>query len=411
MSFLLSVQEGLDVLGRQVLLNDVIGKIRYAALLCVDTLLALLWKGTQHPDRILVVRVDAIGDFILWIDAAQATVKYYKAQGKKVVLLANAIWASWAKELAIFDDIIALDRHLYIDSLLYRFRIGYRIRMLGCAIAVHPTYSREWLFGDAIVRISGAEERIGSSGNNSNITSPQKRISDRWYTRLIYSDPSTQMELIRNAEFVKGLFGIDFRGKLPNLRATSELRLDGAFAAAIGDSPRYYVLFPGAGFKYRQWPVRSFAQIAERVYRKAGWQGVVCGGDADRELAEQLCKQCSAPLLNWAGRTDLSQLAAIVAAAQLLLTNETSATHLAAACGVPTVCILGGGHYGRFMPYEVEQTDDRPLPHAIIHQMPCFGCNWRCIYERSYGAPVPCIEQIGMAEVWQAISKIIGPVI
>jgi hypothetical protein len=38
----------------------------------------------------------------------------------------------------------------------YRYRIGHQIRMLGCAIAVQPTYSREWLFGDAVVRISGA---------------------------------------------------------------------------------------------------------------------------------------------------------------------------------------------------------------------------------------------------------------
>jgi ADP-heptose:LPS heptosyltransferase len=103
----------------------------------------------------------------------------------------------------------------------------------------------------------------------------------------------------------------------------------------------------------------------------------------------------------------LSQLAAIVARAQLVLTNETSALHIAAAYGVPTICILGGGHYGRFMPYQVELTGGRTLPRAIIHQMPCFGCGWECIYERPKGAPVPCIEQIDVADVWQAVSDII----
>jgi ADP-heptose:LPS heptosyltransferase len=237
----------------------------------------------------------------------------------------------------------------------------------------------------------------------------QKNISDRWYTRLIYSDPSPKMELIRNAEFVRGLFGSDFHAKLPDLRAIAALHLDESFAAAMEGNPRFYVLFPGARESYKLWPVTSFAEIAERLYRQTGWKGVVCGGTADHDLAVQLCNQCSAPLLNWAGRTDLAQLAAIISAAQLLLANDTSATHIAAACGVRAVCILGGGLYGRFLPYEVEQADGRPLPCAIIHQMPCFGCVFRCIYERSLGAPVPCIEQIGVAEVWQAVSKVLKP--
>ena len=148
-------------------------------------------------------------------------------------------------------------------------------------------------------------------------------------------------------------------------------------------------------------------QVADRIYRKTGWRGVVCGGPADIQLAKNLCSQCSAPLLNWAGRTDLPQLAAILSAAQLLVTNDTSATHMAAICGVPTVCILGGGHYGRFLPYQVEQMDGRPLPRAIIHQMPCFGCNWQCIYGCSDALPVPCIDQVTVSEVWREISEIL----
>jgi ADP-heptose:LPS heptosyltransferase len=187
----------------------------------------------------------------------------------------------------------------------------------------------------------------------------------------------------------------------------SALRKDGLFIAAMPAEQRYYVLFPGASWEGRQWPMAGFVRIAERLYSKTGWLGVVCGGPTDLELAETLCGNCSAPLLNWAGRTDLSQLAAIISSAQLLLSNETSAAHIAAACGVATVCILGGGHYGRFMPYQVEQADDRPLPRTITYQMPCFGCNWQCIYERVNGAPVPCIERITQEDIWNEINKII----
>jgi ADP-heptose:LPS heptosyltransferase len=376
---------------------------------CVDTLLTLIKTGPVRPDRVLLIRLDAIGDFILWLDAADATVKHYKAQGKSVVLVANAVWAEWTKELALFDNVIALDRRKYELNMLYRFLLGLRIRKLKCLIAVQPTYSREISFGDALVRISGAIERIGSSGDNSNMSVWQKRISDRWYTRLIHAAPEPCMELLRNAEFIRGLGEIDFLAKVPDLRAMSTLRKDEAFLAAMPLDQRYYVLFLGASWDGRQWPVASFAQIAERLYRKTGWLGVVCGGQPDRPLADSMCGVCSAPIVNWAGRTDLPQLASILFGAQLLLTNETSAVHIAAGVGAPTVCILGGGHYGRFMPYQVEQTDDRPLPRAIIHEMPCFGCNWQCIYTRLNGVSVPCIERIAEEDVWNAISTILWP--
>ena len=113
------------------------------------------------------------------------------------------------------------------------------------------------------------------------------------------------------------------------------------------------------------------------------------------------------PLLNWVGRTSLPGLAAVLAHAELLVGNETSAIHVAAAVGTPAVCILGGGHYGRFMPYLVEQRDGRPLPVAAVHRMGCFGCDWRCVYHPPREAPVPCIEQLTVEDVWAAVHGVL----
>jgi ADP-heptose:LPS heptosyltransferase len=374
-----------------------------ATLLCIDAVLKWTPKGEPRPDRVLIVRLDAIGDFVLWLDAVQALVDHYKALGKGAVLVADATWATWARELAIFEEIIPVDIRKFQRSLLYRYRAGRRIRKLGCTIAVDPTYSRHWLLGDSVIRISGAAERIGSVGNISNLTAWQKRVTDHWYTRLLPADPSPCMELKRNAEFMRGLGEIDFRARVPQLNAKS-LRIDDAFTLAIADRP-YYVLFPGASWHGKRWPISSFVEVAGKLHERTGWQGVVCGGPFDLELANTLCKLSIAPLLNWAGRTDLSQLAAIFSAARLVLTNDTSAVHIGAASGVPTVCLLGGGQYGRFMPYQVEQMTDRPLPQAVIHSMPCFGCNWHCIYERAPEDPAPCVERIKVEDAWHAISN------
>jgi hypothetical protein len=277
---------------------------------------------------------------------------------------------------------------------------------------VNPTFSREWLFGDAIVRVSGAGERIGSTGDLSNITSWQRRVSDRGYSRLVSADPAPSTELVRNAEFVRGLGDSGYLAKVADLHSMSTLTSDEAFVAAIGGSAqRYYVFFPGSAWSGKRWPLASFAQLADQVCRQTGWRGVVCGGAEDIELAKNLCSQSTAPLLNWAGRTSLGQLAAILSGSELLVANDTSATHIAAACGVPSVCILGGGHYGRFLPYQVELMDERPLPRVVSHQMPCFGCGWQCIYETPDGHPHPCIDHVTVAAVWSEVGRILEPIL
>ena len=380
---------------------------KLTAQFCVDSLAIVTTRANHHAEHVLLVRVDAIGDFVLWIDAAKATVKNYKAQGKSVLLIANKVWATWAEDLSIFDEVIPFDRKAFESNLIYRFHFGRRMRRTGCSIAVQPTYSREWLFGDALIRMSGAPERIGSQGGTQNVRPWQKRISDRWYTRLIAADPAHLMELIRNAEFVRGLLDGNFRAKVADLRGLTANRLDPAFTAAIPATQPYFVLVPGASWDGKEWSIENFIQVAEWLHDMTGWHGVVCGGDADRNLAEEACRRSSIPLLNWAGRTDLSQLSAILSDCRLLVTNDTSSAHIAAAVGAPTVCVLGGGHYGRFMPYEVEQTDERPLPTAVVHHMPCFNCNWRCIYPRTEGKPVPCIDRVTVSQVILAISQLL----
>lgn len=120
----------------------------------------------------------------------------------------------------------------------------------------------------------------------------------------------------------------------------------------------------------------------------------------------ELCRMAAVPLRNLAGKTSLGQLAAILAHARLVLTNDTSAAHIGPEVGVPTVCILGGGHYGRFLPYDL--LDARLAPRAVSHRMDCFGCNWRCIYGTEIGQPFPCVTKVSVEDVWDAVEDVLG---
>ena len=86
----------------------------------------------------------------------------------------------------------------------------------------------------------------------------------------------------------------------------------------------------------------------------------------DIQVGEALIAIMNIPAVNMADETDLTELVAIIKDAQFLLGNDTSAVHIATAVATPAFCLLGGGHYGRFMPYDIENKTKKPHPVAII---------------------------------------------
>jgi len=377
------------------ILNLVIKAVLYLA----DSLLLLTKHEIKMPGSVLIIRIDAIGDFILWLDSAQHFKRIYP--DKNIILLGNHSWADLANRLPFWDEVWELDRHKFSRNPRYRFLLLKKVRKAGFEVVIQPVCSREFPYGDAVVRISGAQEKIGSAGDYSNIHAIEKRMGDHFYTRLIPTNPQPLMELKRNAEFMCGL-GINVKAGLPDLMPVLK-----GVKNPLHHVSGYYVLFPGAGRRIKQWPISRFAVLSDKIYRQCALTAVICGSPDEQDLAESLIPQRETPFINMTGKTNLIGLAAIIQGASFLVGNDTSAIHLAAAVSTPALCILGGGHYGRFMPYDVEPEDKRPLPIPVIHKMDCFGCNFRCRYPYPKNGPVPCIQKISVDDVLAALQPLI----
>jgi ADP-heptose:LPS heptosyltransferase len=316
----------------------------------------------------------------------------------RVTLLANSEWAEFARELALFDDVIEVDLKRFSKRISTRWALAKKLRKAGFQIAVLSMYSRT-MMTDMMVHLSGARERVGPTSDFSNIDLKEKRISDRWYTRLIPSRPHPMMEAFRNAEFVSEIIGEHYQPRLARWDTVLQHSLAvGSIEGLPLDEP-YYVLHPGASSGEKRWPIEKFGEIAKLIWQQTGWRGVVCGGPGDQGLADVLCSIPAVPLISLAGRIRLSQMVAIIARARLLVTNDTSASHMGAAARIPTICISGGWHYGRFWPYPENLSESTVQPRVVFHKMSCFGCNWICPYERRSGEPVPCVDRIRVEDV------------
>ena len=119
----------------------------------------------------------------------------------------------------------------------------------------------------------------------------------------------------------------------------SDLELDRP--RATSPVPRAVVVHPGCGFAARQWPAERYAAVAHRL-AGAGLRVVVTGSAGERPLARQVATAAGLPDGSvLAGRTTLSELAALVADAMVVISGDTGIAHLATAYGTPSVVLFG----------------------------------------------------------------------
>jgi ADP-heptose:LPS heptosyltransferase len=106
-------------------------------------------------------------------------------------------------------------------------------------------------------------------------------------------------------------------------------------------APGAVILHPGAKYGARRWPPERFAAVAT-LLRAAGHRVVLTGQPDEADLARSVARAAGVPAGDvLAGRTDLGKLAALVAHARLVVSNDTGIAHLATAFGTASVVIFG----------------------------------------------------------------------
>jgi ADP-heptose:LPS heptosyltransferase len=101
------------------------------------------------------------------------------------------------------------------------------------------------------------------------------------------------------------------------------------------------VLHPGAASPSRRWPPERFAAVAHAL-AAAGERVVITGTIAERPVARRVAKAAGLGDESvLAGQTALPGLAALVAAASLVISNDSGVAHLAVAYGIPSVALFG----------------------------------------------------------------------
>jgi ADP-heptose:LPS heptosyltransferase len=197
--------------------------------------------------------------------------------------------------------------------------------------------------------MSRAKERIGSAGaKDAYVKWKRNLLTDKYYTNLIVQSSENIFEFYRNKEFFEEVLQENISIIKPEID-TSIVNLQ------LPTQKDFAVIFPGTQEEKRRWSSSNFEIIIEHLIAKYNFDVIIAGSSADSLISRKMIKcRTSKVCLDMTGKTNLAQLAKLISLSKILISNETSAVHFAAAVGTPFVCISNGQRFGRFMPYPKE---------------------------------------------------------
>jgi heptosyltransferase-2 len=228
--------------------------------------------------------------------------------------------------LPSFDEMI-VDR---LGGLLGPLRARRRLAAVGAGVAVlFPNSFRTAL----ATAIAGIPRRVGIARDGRRwlltdpIPGPQRGV------------PASTVNLY--CDLVERGLGIPVPDRTIRLALTDSDR--DAAARILAEVPRpFALLIPGGNRADKRWPAERFAAVAGELVRRHGLAVAVSGSPAERPTINAVRAAASVPIADLAARgLDLGALKGVVAAAGLVVTNDTGPRHLAAAFDVPAVALFG----------------------------------------------------------------------
>jgi glycosyltransferase involved in cell wall biosynthesis/ADP-heptose:LPS heptosyltransferase/tetratricopeptide (TPR) repeat protein/ubiquinone/menaquinone biosynthesis C-methylase UbiE len=316
--------------------------------------------------HIIWLRTDSIGDAVLSSSMLPPLRGKYPAASITVVCQEHI--AELYEACDAVDRIVTIPtEHRWKDQRHYEQFLD-TIRALNPDLLINSVYSVHEL--SDLKGLEFIPERIAI-----------RQGSQATYTRLISISSEIKSELQRHLAFLHGL-GIVCESLEPSTWIT-QADIDFADTVFRGyglDSKNTIAFFAGTRTNNRTY--EGYADALRPIVERLGCSVIALGGAAEHTINQVQLDALKTKTVNLCGQVTLRQSAAILSRCRIAFGAETGLAHIAAAVRVPHLILIGGGHFGRFMPYS-------PLTSLVCLPLNCYGCDWTCRYKQ-----VRCIRGV-----------------
>jgi len=328
----------------------------------------------------LIIRLGSLGDVIHGIPAAAALRQRFQD--------ARLDWMVDPRYIELLELVDGIDRCIPFDPRdLARGVRAWSVLGELRRTRYDAVIDLQGLLKSAVLaRLAGAERTIGFP--RAHLREPQARF---FYTET--PDPGAATHVIGK--------GLALLRALDVTTTTVHFPLrvpQGGIGAGIAGrlgAEGYAVLNPGAAWPNKRWPAPRFGAVAAALRRDHGLRSVVLWGPGEESLAAAVVA-ASGGAAEAAPPTTIRDIVAITHGARLMVSGDTGPLHVAGAVGTPIVALFGPTLPERNGPWAA---NDVTLSRVAT-------CS--CFYERRCKRAEPCIDDIAVDEVVQAVRRRLG---
>jgi ADP-heptose:LPS heptosyltransferase len=291
--------------------------------------------------KILAIRFARLGDIVLLLPALSSLKAAFS--NAELTFLTGHRCAPVAELCPAIDEVISVDRIAMRDgSVLSAFnemaKLARDIRRRRFDLVIDFHSFRET---NLLAWLSGAPSRLAMKRNNAS-----------YWGFCFTQAPVVENKSLHVAEVFQRVVdrgaGQPSPGGGSGLVIPDNLRAWAKQAAPGGSRLALYIDAPAPE---RIWPPERFAEIADYAIEKFGAAIMVLSSNLRIKHADLLQRASRNPdLLTTFTNVGIPELAALIASARLLVSNDTGPMHLGPAVGVPTLGLFSVGYPEHFRP-------------------------------------------------------------
>jgi len=359
----------------------------------------MLVKGSdisrENIRNILLIQLGDIGDVVLSFPAVRALYETFPQANVVVAVREKAKEliedCKWATDVISVNE----EKRTWIEELKYQKRFFSRLRRFHFDLAIDMRAGdREAL----LAFFSGARQKVGFFANDG------KLWRNRVFTHLAIPEPKQGWHM---AEYYLSLL-VAYNIKTEQIQPKHDVPEDRYKKAKVllkkegvpSDRPIIAVQ-PFSLWKYKEWGVDKYIQLINWLISEYDVSIIITGSLDERERADEIIKKCPLNTYNLAGKSSIGTLAAVFKACKLFIGVDSAGVHIAAAVGVPTVCIFGPSSSSGWAP--------RGKLHRVVHKdLPCVPCCKKGCDNSEYSR---CLEELTIEKVMSVVKSQIDAIL
>jgi lipopolysaccharide heptosyltransferase I len=279
--------------------------------------------ANQSAERILIVRLTAMGDILHTLPAVEAVREAFP--DARLDWVVDKKWAPILEGSPALDHVIPVDRKSW-DSIWACVR-ELRAASYTCALDMQGLYKSAVLGW-----FSAAPRRVGF----------ERRVARESGAALFYTEhvsPTGRHVAEHNLSIAEHI-GAGRPAKRFPLPACAEAEAEVNAALKRHGLGEFYAFSPGGSWRAKCWPPERFGELCRELEKRRGWRGVMIFGPEESALGEAVARAATPARPVWIP-TELPELMALIRRANFVVGVDSGPVHLGVALGTPVVGLYG----------------------------------------------------------------------